>query len=411
MILVLGGGPAGIMAALAAAQAGGRVILLEKNPQLGRKLLLTGSGRCNLTHEADPPGLVENMPGNGRFLYGAFSRFGPSALRIFFADLGLATKVEADGRVFPAADRAQDVLQTLEQALADRGVTCRTGLRAEGLAVAEGHLTGVQTDKGFLPARAAIVATGGVSYPATGATGDGYRLAAAVGHRVIPPRPSLVPLETAETWVPALRGLSLPLVRLTMHAGGGALATSVGELLFTHFGVSGPAVLRLSRAAVPILARGERLRLSLDLFPGLEPGEMSSLIREELDQHGRRLGRNILAAHLPARFREVILARCGVPPDKPAHQFSRTDRENLARILKDLPLTLTGARPLAEAIVTAGGVAVGEISPRTMASRLVHGLYFAGEVMDVDGNTGGFNLQTAFSTGYLAGDSAALGRE
>lgn len=406
-VLVVGGGPAGIMAALAAARTGARVVLLEKNRDLGRKLLLTGNGRCNLSNQAGLESLIANMPGNGRFLYGAFSRFGPEALIRYLGDLGLSTRIEADGRVFPAGDRAQDVLDSLRGALARAGVSIRTGIDVAELIREEQHVSGVRSTSGIMRGKAVVIATGGMSYPQTGSTGDGYRLAASAGHRIVTPLPSLVPLETVEPWTRDLQGLALPRVGAAVFAGRRKNASETGEMLFTHFGVSGPLILRLSRGIVRALAADETpVVLHLDLHPAGPLEALEARVLEALANKGRRLAVNALEGLLPSRLAPLVLAFAGISPAEPAHQLTRDARRRLCRLMKDLPLTVKRARPLSEAYVTAGGVAVAEIDPRTMASRLVQGLYFAGEVMDVDGFTGGFNLQAAFSTGFIAGEAA-----
>lgn len=395
------------MAALSASRAGGRVVLLEKNPRLGRKLLLTGNGRCNLTNAADLDTLVANMPGNGAFLYHAFSQFGPPELRAFLAGLGVETVVEEDGRVFPANGGASEVLAALERALTRAGVVQRTGDRVESLAADGGRIHGVRARSGFLPARAVVVATGGLSYPATGSSGDGYEFAVSLGHRLVTPLPSLVPLTTVESWPAELQGLSLGRVRAVLSSGRERAVIGEGELLFTHYGVSGPVVFGLSRQAAGMLADGRVPRLVVDLRPDADAEMLADELDSALAEHAKRSAAHIKLGTLPVRLRAILLSLAGIPADKRAAAITRAERMRLCALQKALSLTVSGTRPLAEAYVTAGGVCVREISPRTMASRLVEGLYFAGEVLDVDGNTGGFNLQAAFSTGKLAGEAAA----
>ncbi|MGE5527619.1 MAG: NAD(P)/FAD-dependent oxidoreductase [Patescibacteria group bacterium] len=409
LIAVVGGGPAGMMAALAAARAGARVVLLEKNPGLGQKLLLTGNGRCNLTNQADLQTLVANMPGNGRFLHSALARFGPAELRGLLASLGVPTVVEEDGRVFPASNRARDVQAALLRALRQAGVDIRTSSPVVALHMENGCMGGVRAGGRVLACRAVILATGGLSYPETGCTGDGYRLAGAAGHRVEPPRASLVPLVTAEGWTHALPGLALDDAGLRLSIEGRALGSARDALLFTHDGVSGPAVLRLSRAAVPALAQGAVLALAIDLAPSMDLQGLDAVLRAAIAANARRgLGKALAAAGLiPASLAAALPAAIGIEPREPAGCLGRSRRLELCRALKALPLTVTGAYPLQKAVVTAGGVAVAGVDPATMASRLVPGLYFAGELLDVDGYTGGFNLQAAFSTGHAAGRAAA----
>lgn len=404
-ILVVGGGPAGLMAALGAAEAGARVTLLEKNDDLGRKLLLTGNGRCNLTNDCGLDALVANLPGNGPFLYHALSRFGPEELRAYLHRLGLPTVVEPGGRVFPAAGRSAAVLAALRRGLERAGVTVRTGTAAVALTLRDGRVTGAATSRGAVEGQAVILATGGASYPQTGSTGDGYRLAAAAGHRIVPPRPALVPLIAAEDWVASLAGLSLPGAGARLADGGRSIGADRGDMLFTHWGVSGPLVLGLSRAAVGCLSAGRRPVLRLDLRPDLSAEDLEARLRRAWES--RRLAVNALAGLVPARLAGVLLSLAGSRPDTPAAVLPRETRARIRSMLKDLPLTIAAARPLAEAHVTAGGVCVKEVDPCTMASRLAPGLYFAGELLDVDGRSGGFNLQAAFSTGRLAGMAAA----
>ncbi len=395
-----------MIAALAAARSGGAVALLEKNNDLGRKLLLTGNGRCNLTNQTDCETLVANTPGNGRFLYSAFSRLAPADLRRLLLSYGLATRVERDGRVFPVEGDARQVLETLRRALKREGVEIRTGTAVEGLHLSANRVVGVRVGDSLLPARAVIIATGGLSYPATGSTGDGYRLAASAGHRIVPASASLVPLEGAAPWMAGLQGVSLRGVHASLRGGRATLDSYRGDLVFTHYGVSGPLILRLSRAAVRHLLIGARPDLVLDLQPGTETGDLSGMIRDVLAQKARRLARGMLDGLVPGRLGANLVAYAGIAPDKPVHQVTTAEGEAVCRLLKHLPLAIIGARPIEEAQVTVGGVDVADVDPRAMASRLVYGLYFAGEVLDVDGYSGGFNLQIAFSTGFLAGEAA-----
>ncbi len=404
-IIVIGGGPAGMMAALTAAGNGATVSLWERNTRLGRKLAITGKGRCNLTNQADTAQLVANMPGNGAFLYGAFSRFSPEAVMEYFTAAGLPLKVERGKRVFPQSDRAEDVIAVLRRQLAKAGVTVLLNKRAKQLAIKDGAVQGVADQEGvFSRADAVIVATGGVTYPATGSTGDGYTFAAQAGHTVVKPQPSLVPLETEETWPGDLMGLSLKNVRLAAYAGEHKLAEEFGEMLFTHFGISGPIVLSISR---PVIAAGTAgVRLLLDLKPALSLEQLDSRLQRDLAKFSRRHFQNSLDELLPLSLIPVVVKLSGIDPHKPCNQVSKSDRQALAQVLKNLPLTVKCARPLAEAIVTKGGVAVNELSPKTMGSKRISGLYFAGETMDVDGLTGGFNLQAAWSSGFVAGEAA-----
>ena len=433
-VIVVGGGPAGLMAAGAAAEAGVRVVLLEKMPRLGRKLLLTGKGRCNLTNTVPMPDFIENYPRNGSFLYGALSIFNNEALLAFFTSQGMPTKVERGGRVFPASDRSVDVLRALERYVKTNGVEIEIGQSVQGIRVekvssGETQVQGVITDRREYWGKAVIIATGGLSYPATGSTGDGYQWAQQLGHTVVRPRPGLVPLEIQENWVKDVQGLTLKNVRVTAWFGNpGApkarcIGEEFGEMLFTHFGVSGPIILSLSSSIAPLLPQtmpnkslapgkvtneiGAKIHLCLNLKPALTMEQLDQRLQRDLTTYARKQFKNALGDLLPRALIPIIVSLSKIPAEKYVHQITREERHQLLTLLTDLRLTVTNTRPLAEAIVTTGGVSVKEIDPRTMASRRVNGLYFAGEVIDIDGYTGGFNLQAAFSTGYVAGKAAA----
>ncbi len=405
-VVVIGAGASGMMAAGRAAECGARVLLLEKTPRLGNKLRLTGKGRCNLTNETELSEFVAHFGATGRFLYGAFSRFFVKDLTAFFDQRGVLTTVERGGRVFPRSNDARQVVGALEGYLTVNGVIVRFRSPVERLLVADGRVQGVRVSARDLSCTAAVLATGGASYPRTGSTGDGYRLADEVGHHIVPIRPALVPLVAEEGWVGQLQGLTLRNVQVTLLARGRPIAQDFGEMLFTHFGVSGPTVLALSRRAVDALPAGP-VTLSINLKPALTCEELDRRLQQELAAQGRRRLQNILASLLPARLAGAIVAILGLPPSKPGGQVSASERKRLCALLQDLRVTIQGARPIAEAIVTAGGVDTTEIDPRSMESRLVRGLFFCGEVMDIDADTGGYNLQAAFSSGYLAGESAA----
>lgn len=401
-VIVVGGGASGMMAAGTAAERGRRVLLLEKNRVLGRKIRITGKGRCNLTNRTDVDGLVAHIPGNGRFLRSAFYRFGPEDLIAFFAAWGLETKTERGNRVFPVSDDSGDVVAALERYLRAGHVEVRTNSPVSRL-LANGRVRGVALRSGEeIPASAVVLATGGASYPGTGTTGDGYRMARELGHTIVPIRPSLVPLEVEEAWAPSLKGLSLRNVDLyALSPDGKVLWHDRGEMLFTHFGVSGPLVLSASRHVVD--TPGCRLRI--DLKPALSEERLDARIQRDFGEASRRHIDNALDRLLPRALIPVVLQVAGIPPHIPVHQVTRTQRLALVRTLKALLLTVTRPRPLAEAIVTAGGVSTNEVNPRTMESRRVPGLYLTGEVLDVDGYTGGYNLQIAFTTGRIAGES------
>jgi hypothetical protein len=415
-VLVVGAGAAGLMAAGRAAALGAQVTLLERNAEPGRKLLLSGKGRCNLSYNGDTQALVAGMPGNGRFLFGAFSRFGSQDLRAHLRELGVETKVERGERVFPVSDDAASIRDALWHCARRLGVAFEFGVRAAAVETRlEGSgrrlVTGVRTaDGGFFPAEAVVLATGGLSYPGTGSTGDGYRFARALGHQVTEPRPSLVPLVCRETWPRGIAGLALRNVRLWARLPGRRtpLADEFGELLFTHFGISGPIALRASRAiSLALEPGGPGVEARLDLKPALTPEVLDRRVLRDFAAQSNREFRNALGKLLPSSLQAPVVDLSGIDPRLRVREVTREQRLGLVGLLKAIPLTVVGTRGFEDAIVTAGGVKVREVEPATMQSRLVGGLFFAGEVLDVDGYTGGFNLQTAFSTGWLAGEAAA----
>ncbi|MGE5573312.1 MAG: NAD(P)/FAD-dependent oxidoreductase [Bacteroidota bacterium] len=414
-VIVIGGGPAGLMAAATAAANGARVILLERNPEVGRKLLLTGGGRCNFTHDTDVAGLVAGVPGNGRFLYSALAAFDSAMLRRFFAGLGVESRAEDDGRVFPFSGIGRDVLAALTTYARRKGVETRCVWKAERILARNGKVCGVIAGRvpmspGLVSCDAAIIATGGITYPMTGSTGNGYRMAAELGHTIVEPRAALVPLEIEDPWVAGLAGLALREVAVTSFVGERRVETASGEMLFTHFGVSGPVILALSREISLALGRGEGpARLVVDLQPTVTMAGLDRGLRQAFGTYFRRRVANSLLELVPARLISIVVHEAGIPEARLASQVTREERLALGRAIKGLVLGVKGTRPAEEGMVTAGGVCVGEIDPCTMESRLVSGVYFAGEVIDVDGTTGGFNLQAAFSTGYVAGLSAARG--
>ena len=405
-IAVIGGGASGMMAAGRAAECGAPVTLLEKTGRLGNKLRITGKGRCNLTNQADIKSFVARFGPNGRFLYSAFSRFFHQDLRAFFDARGVPTVVERGQRVFPYSNKAAHVVNALIAYVAEGGVNVRYHAPVRGLLATGNRIAGVQLEGSGESYPIVILATGGATYPLTGSTGDGYGMAEALGHTITPIRPALVPLVTREEWVRDLQGLALYNVRATLLVNGQAQAQEFGEMLFTHLGVSGPIILTLSKQAVLGLEEG-RVEISIDLKPALSDEQLDLRLRRDLEQYGKRAFHNILKELVPLRMRELFLAKTGIAPHKPGHQVNAQERARLFQTLRDLRLTVVSAAPMEEAIITAGGVNVDEVDPRTMASKLVHGLYFCGEVLDLDADTGGYNLQEAFSTGYLAGQSAA----
>jgi len=408
-VIVIGGGAAGLVAAGEAALAGAETLLFEKMDRPGRKLGISGNRRCNLTNVAPLPEFLSHFGPRGRFLRFAFSRFFTADLVALLKSLGVRTVVEDGGRVFPASGRAHDVVDALVGWAGRCGVKLRLRTPVERLITEQGRLVGVQTAGARArKADAVIVATGGASYPATGSTGHGYRLAAAAGHTIVPIRPSLVPLEIAGAVAGSLQGLSLRDVSVRVLANGRQRAELSGEMLFTHFGVSGPAILSLSKQVVDALAAGGRVVLSIDLKPGLNERELDRLLLRELSSHGKQRVAGWLNRLLPKRLVLVCAQSTGILQAGLAHQVTAEERRRLRTWLKDFRLEVSGHRQFAEAMITAGGVETREINPRTMASRLVTGLYFAGEVLDIDADTGGYNLQAAFSTGWVAGRSAAV---
>lgn len=408
-VIVIGAGAAGLMAAGQAGGLGAKTLLLEKMTRPGRKLGIAGKGRCNLTNSAALPEFIAHFSPNGRFLRQVFSKFFAPELIVFLEKNGIGTVIERDGRVFPASGQAKDVVDALVRWVGECSVTLLTGSPAEQLIVEGARVIGVKISSGrVFHADSVIVATGGASYPTTGSTGDGYRLAESVGHTIVPIRPALVPLETVGGIAQKLQGLSLRNVTVRLLVNTKKEAQAFGEMLFTHFGLSGPIVLSLSKQVVDSLRQGHRVTLSIDLIPSLDDQELDARLLRDLAARGNRRFRTVMKGFLPRKLIPVCAELTNVPEDRTAHQMTAEERKRLRTWLKDFRLEVSGYRPLKEAIVTAGGVNTREVDPRTMASRLVSGLYFTGEVLDVDADTGGYNLQAAFSTGWVAGRSAAL---
>ena len=398
--IIIGGGPAGMFAGITAAQRGQKVLLLERNDRLGKKLLITGKGRCNVTNDCSAQEILQNVPRNGRFLYSAMNAFPPERIKEFLEENGCPVKTERGNRVFPVSDRSQSVLEALQRAMRRYSVDVHTA-RVKSILTDNGQVSGVRTDKETISCKWVILATGGLSYPTTGSTGDGYTMAKALGHTVTPCEGSLVPLETEGPDCPDMQGLSLRNCGVKLlDAKGKVLYKDFGELLFTHFGVSGPTVLSASTHL-----KGEGCRLVIDLKPALDEGKLNDRILRDLDLYKNRSMENALTDLLPRSMIPVVLRRLGVDPEMQANSFSKQQRRALVELLKAFPIAITGKRPVAEAIITSGGVKVGEIDPKTMQSKLVPGLYFAGEIIDCDAYTGGFNLQIAWATAYAAGMS------
>ena len=400
--IVIGGGAAGMMSAITAARSGSRVLLLERNGRLGKKLLITGKGRCNVTNDCSAQEVLQNVPRNGRFLYSAMTAFPPERAKAFFEENGCPLKTERGNRVFPQSDKAQSVLTSLERSMREAGVEIR-GERAVHILTRENRVSGVQTENGSFAAKWVILATGGVSYPATGSTGDGYAMAKELGHTVVEPVGNLVPLEIAGDDCPDMQGLSLRNVGVKLlNDKGKILYQDFGELLFTHFGVSGPTVLSAS-----CHLKGESCRLVLDLKPALNAGKLDARILRDLDMYRNRTMENALTDLLPRSMIPVVLRRLEIPAGLQANALTKQKRRELVDLLKSFSLPVLGKRPVLEAIITSGGIRVSEIDPKTMESKRIPGLYFAGEIIDCDAYTGGFNLQIAWATAVAAGKNAS----
>lgn len=396
--IVIGGGPAGMFAAVTAAQNGSKVLLLEKNDRLGKKLLITGKGRCNVTNDCTAQEVLQNIPRNGRFLYSAMNAFSPYDIKKFMEEHGCALKTERGNRVFPVSDRASSVLDCLKVQLHSSGVTVIHEPVREIL-VQDGAVTGVLTERDQFFANWVILATGGVSYPSTGSTGDGYKMAQALGHSIVAPEGSLVPLETVDHDCCDMQGLSLRNIGVRLLDDKGKLLyKDFGELLFTHFGISGPTVLSASAHL-----SGARCILLIDLKPALDSAKLNDRILRDLEQYKNRSMENALTDLLPRSMIPVVLKRLNISPTLQANSLRRDQRRALTELLKAFPVNIAGKRPVAEAIITSGGVKVSEINPKTMESRYIKGLFFAGEIIDCDAYTGGFNLQIAWATAYAAG--------
>ncbi len=404
-IVVVGAGPAGMMAAIKAAENGASVVLLEKMKRAGKKMLITGKGRCNITNVAEVPELIKNIPGNGKFLNSCIRAFDNEDVQYFFNGIEVPTKVERGGRVFPVSDKAADVVDAMVLQLHELGVKLYTEVKVSEILVQGNKAVGVKTDDGQkFEAEAVILATGGSSYPGTGSTGDGYKMADKIGHKVVTPLPALVPLELEEEWVKDLQGLSLRNVRVTLFADEKKITDIFGEMLFTHFGVSGPIILSLSRKTAQLLEEGSFVELMIDLKPALSFEQLDARVLRDFEKYQRKEMKNALKDLLPGRLIPPILDGAYIEPDRMVNSITKEERHRLINVLKGLLVTVTQTRPIAEAIVTAGGVDVKEINPKTMESKLIKNLYFAGEVVDVDAYTGGYNLQAAFSMGAAAGN-------
>lgn len=403
-VLIVGGGAAGMMAGIAAADNGNEVHLFEKNEKLGKKLFITGKGRCNITNASDTEELMKQVVSNPRFLYSAFQTFDNRAVMDFFEESGLPLKTERGQRVFPQSDHSSDVIRTLQKELEKRNVAIHLNTEVKELVIQDGYFQGIRLQNGIVRGDACIVATGGLSYQSTGSTGDGYRFGAAAGHTVTKLSPSLVAVVTKEEFAAKLMGLTLKNVTLKLIQGKKVIYSELGEMLFTHFGISGPLVLSASSyIAEAILKEKELPVIQIDLKPGLSEEMLDARILKDFETVKNKSFKNALDHLLPQRLIEVIVRLSGIDPEKKVNSVSREERRKLVQLLKGLPLHVAGLRDYKEAVITKGGISVKEIVPSTMESKLVSGLHFAGEVLDVDAMTGGYNLQIAWSTGYAAG--------
>ena len=404
-IIVIGGGAGGMMAAIFAARGGAQVTLLERNEKLGKKIYITGKGRCNVTNDCTQDEFLREVPRNPRFLYSALNFFSPQDMMSLLEEAGCPVVVQRGRRVFPATEKASDVNRTLGRMMQQSGVKVLLDCRVKAIHTVDGRAAGVVLQDGtVMPADGVILATGGKSYPMTGSTGDGYAMAEAVGHSIQPLRAVLSAIETRETWPCELQGLSLRNVTLTLKRGKKTLYTELGEMLFTHFGISGPLTLTMSCHLPDDLSEAS---VTLNLKPGLTAQQLDARLQRDFEEQSRKQLRNVMPGLLPGKLAELFPGLCGIDSSKQCCQITRQERETLCAMMQALPITLSRLAPLDEAIVTRGGVTVKEINPATMESKLLPGLFFAGEVMDVDAHTGGYNLQIAWSTGALAGQSAA----
>ena len=408
-VVVIGGGPAGMMAAITSAEQRNEVILVEKNNSLGKKLLITGKGRCNITSSLEMSEFIKNTPGNGRFLYSAFENYTNQDIIAFLAKQGLKVKEERGNRIFPMTDRSLDVLNCFKNKLNELKVKIIYNSKVEEIIVDNNEIVGVKTNKETIKAEKVILATGGKSYSSTGSTGDGYKLAMKLGHTVTTIKPSLVPLVTYEKNIcQNMQGLSLRNVKISIKEENKTIYEDFGEMLFTHFGVSGPTILSGSAHLVRYknieqLLKDQKIKLHIDLKPALTPEKLDERILRDFEQLKNKQFKNSLDKLLPQKMINTIIDISGINPEKKVNEITKQERRNLVNLLKNFELTIKDFRPIEEAIITSGGINIKEVNPKTMESKIINGLYFAGEILDVDSYTGGFNLQIAYSTGYTAG--------
>lgn len=401
-VVVIGGGASGMMCSGLAAERGIDVILLEPNKVLGRKLRITGKGRCNVTNNCEVKDVLANIPGDGRFLYSALNKFPPRDVMAFYKNLGLQLKTERGNRVFPVSDNANDVAGTLQRFMQRNGVKLER-CKAKRILTENGAVVGVETEEGIIECHAAVICTGGLSYPLTGSNGWGYKMAEELGHTVMPRRPSLVPLESADDYCAEMQGFSLKNVTLSAYEDDKLIYKELGEMLFTHFGVSGPLVLSASSHMRDF--EHKKYRLEIDLKPALDEKKLDARILRDFEKYANRDFANALCDLAGRTMIPVLIELSGIPADTKVNSITREQRHRLLQLFKAFPVSITGTRPIDEAIITSGGVSTKEVNPRTMESKLIQGLYFAGEVLDLDAYTGGFNLQIAWATAYTAANS------
>jgi len=407
-IIVVGAGPAGLLAAGRAAELGAKVLILEKMYAPGRKLLITGKGRCNITNSAEISEFIKHVFPDGRFLRSAFSNYFSEDIIELLQRFGVESTLERGGRYFPASNKSLDILNALLDWINKLGVEIKCNQRVEKLLVENGKITGVKASGENFAAQKVIIATGGKSYPGTGSTGDGYELARQAGHTIEKPIPALVPLETKGSMAQNLQGLNLKNVKAVIWVDGKKASEDFGEMIFTHFGLSGPIILTLSRIAVAALQNNKKVEIAIDLKPALDEQKLDARLIRDLNEQGKKQIGNIFREWLPASMIPVFIEKLQINPEKECHQVTGNERKQIRNLMKDLRFEVSHNRSFKEAIITAGGIVTSEISPKTMESKLIGGLYFAGEVIDLDAETGGYNLQIAYSTGWLAGNSAAL---
>ena len=403
-VIVLGGGPAGMIAAGTAAEQGRKTLLIEKNDKLGKKLFITGKGRCNITNAAEKEEFFDNLTRNPKFFLGSFSRFSNKDLITFFEDLGMRTKVERGNRVFPESDRSSDVIKALTKYLDRNNVTVKLGQKVKSIISEENIIKGVLLENGQeLFCDSLVICTGGLSYPVTGSTGDGYSFGKKLGHKIVEPMPSLVPLLTAGTTAQELQGLSLKNVNVTVKIDEKNVFEDFGEMLFTHFGLTGPIILSASFYVVPFLKKNKKILISIDLKPALDETALDKRLLRDFEKNTNKQFKNALDELFPGKLVPIMIKLSGINPEKQVNIITKEERKGLVKLIKSFDFIITGTRPVSEAIITSGGIDVKEINPKTLESKLIKGLYFAGEVIDLDAYTGGFNLQIAFSTGRMAG--------